>query len=153
MSKQQRRRPASSSPQRYQRTARLGELLREVIAEELERIDDERLVLVAITSIDVDPELNRGIVFFDALAGASADDEVIAAFNSHRIRLQGAIGSQIRARKTPILEFRPDEVLRGAARIEQILRENPIPERPVDPNVDVIEASSKVTDVGADGAP
>jgi ribosome-binding factor A len=32
----------------------LGETLREVIADELVRIDDERLALVTITAIDVD---------------------------------------------------------------------------------------------------
>jgi len=38
-----RRRPASPSTHRYPRTARLNESLREVIADELTRIDDERL--------------------------------------------------------------------------------------------------------------
>lgn len=83
------RRRASSAPRQYQRSARLGELLREVVAEELERIGDERLELVAITSIDVDQELNRAIVFYDALRGAEADAEVLEAFSQHRVRLQG----------------------------------------------------------------
>ena len=51
------------------RTVRLGELLREVLAEELERIDDPRLELVSITNVEVDAELNRAIVSFDSLAG------------------------------------------------------------------------------------
>ena len=38
------------------------------------RIDDERLTFVSITGIDVDPELNRAIVFFDSLAGEEGDD-------------------------------------------------------------------------------
>ena len=52
------------------------------------------------------------------------------ALGEHRIRLQAVIANQVRARKTPILEFRPDNVLRSAERIDQILRENPLPERP-----------------------
>lgn len=124
------RRPTSSAAHRYPRTARLGELLREVIADELERIGDERLELVAITSIDVDSELNRANVFYDAFRGEEVDAEVMEAFASHRIRLQGAIAKQIRARKTPILDFRPDMVLRSAEKIDRILRENPLPERP-----------------------
>jgi hypothetical protein len=35
----------------------------------------------------------------------------------------------VRAKKTPILSFRPDEVIRSAERIEKILRENPSPSR------------------------
>jgi ribosome-binding factor A len=36
--------------------------------------------------------------------------------------LQSAIAKQIRAKKTPILDFRPDEVIRAAERIDDILR-------------------------------
>ena len=122
----------TSSPRQYQRSARLGELLREVIAEDLERIGDERLELVAITSIDVDQELNRAIVLYDSLRGPDSDAEVLEAFGQHRVRLQSSIARQIHARKTPVLEFRPDDVLRSAQRIEEILRDNPLPERPVD---------------------
>jgi len=48
--------------------------LREIIADELVRIDDDRLALVTITGIDVDDELNRAHVFFDSLAGEDGDD-------------------------------------------------------------------------------
>ena len=41
---------------RYPRTARVNELVREVVAEELERIDDERLELVTVTGVDVEPD-------------------------------------------------------------------------------------------------
>ena len=43
-----------SSGHKYPRSARLNEILREVIADELVRIDDERLELVTITGVDVD---------------------------------------------------------------------------------------------------
>jgi ribosome-binding factor A len=39
------------------------------------------------------------------------------------VRLQSAVGRQLHARKTPILEFRPDDVLRSAERIDSILRD------------------------------
>lgn len=102
--------------------ARTIETLREIIAEELVRIDDERLTFVTVTTIDVDAELNRGVVFFDSLDGPERDDEIVAALDELRPRLQSAIARQIRARKTPVLVFRPDEVLRSAERIDDILR-------------------------------
>jgi ribosome-binding factor A len=111
----------------------LNELLREVIADELERIDDERLQMVTITSVDVDSDLNRAIVSFDALDGEASDAPVLEALASLRVRLQKAIGSQITARKTPILEFRPDDVIRSAARIEDILRSLPPVREQVEP--------------------
>ncbi|MEY4010300.1 MAG: ribosome-binding factor [Actinomycetota bacterium] len=116
---------------RYPRTARLSESLREVIADELIRIDDERLSLVAITSIDVDPEMNRAIVFYDSLAGEEGDEEIGEALAEHRVRIQASVGRQVRAKKTPILSFRPDVSLRAAERIEEILhREGTLPVRP-----------------------
>jgi ribosome-binding factor A len=102
----------------------VGETLREIIAEELVRIDDERLEFVTVTSIDVDNELNRAHVFYDSLAGEDGDEEIIAALGEHRARLQSSIGRQIRAKKTPILDFQPDNALRSAERIDDILRED-----------------------------
>lgn len=109
---------------KYPRSARVGETLREIIAEELVRIDDERLELVTVTGIEVDDELNRAHVYFDSLAGADADAVIVEALSRHRVRLQAAIANQIRAKKTPILDFRPDVALRSAERIDDILRED-----------------------------
>jgi ribosome-binding factor A len=128
------RRPSTSSTHRYPRTARLNESLREVLAEELVKIDDERLDLVTITAIDVDSEMNRATVFFDSLDGESGDEAILEALNAHRKRLQGSIGRQVRAKKTPILTFRPDEVIRAAEHIETILaKQDTLPSRPPDP--------------------
>jgi ribosome-binding factor A len=107
---------------KYPRGARVGATLREIIADELVRIDDDHLAFVSVTDIDVDPELNRAIVFFDSLDGEAGDAAIIEAFSHHRIRLQSAIARQIRAKKTPILDFRPDLVIRSAERIDEILR-------------------------------
>jgi ribosome-binding factor A len=46
-------------------------------------------------------------VFFDSLADEDGDEEILEAFAEHRIRLQSSIARQIRAKKTPILDFRP----------------------------------------------
>ena len=125
------RRRQAPSAHRYPRSARLAELLREVLAEELGRHDDERLELVTITNVDVHSEMNRAIVYFDSMSGASGDAEIIEALTSHRVRLQSAIGRQVRAKKTPILSFRPDETIRAAERIEQILHDGAtMPARP-----------------------
>lgn len=107
---------------KYPRSARLNETLRAVIADELVLIDDERLELVTITAIDVDNELNRANVFFDSLAGEDGDEEIIAVLEEHRRRIQASINRQIRAKKTPVLEFHPDQVIRSAERIDDILR-------------------------------
>jgi ribosome-binding factor A len=121
------RRAAAPTQHRYPRTARLNQSLREVIAEALTRIDDERLDMVTITSIDVDSEMNRAIVYFDSLLGEDGDADILAALAS----LQSSVGREVRAKKTPILSFRPDETIRAAERIERILHDKAtMPERP-----------------------
>ena len=116
------KRNTRSNTPKYSRSARVSTTLQEIIADELVRIDDERLTFVTVTGIDVDPELNRAIVFFDSLAGDEGDAEILEAFADHRVRLQASIARQIRAKKTPILDFRPDMVIRSAARIDDILK-------------------------------
>jgi ribosome-binding factor A len=102
----------------------VSETLREIIADELVRIDDERLAFVTITSVDVDNELNRAHVYFDSLDGEDGDDEIQERLGHHRARLQSSIARQIRTKKTPVLDFRPDVALRSAERIDDILRED-----------------------------
>jgi len=99
-------------------------VLREIIGDELTRIDDERLEFVTVTSVDVDAEMNRAIVYYDSLAGIEGDEEIQAVLGEYRPRMQASINRQMHARKTPILSFKPDEVIRAAERIEQVLREN-----------------------------
>ena len=107
---------------RYPRSARVGQTLREIIADDLVRIGDERLEFVTITPIAVDDELNRAHVMFDSLAGEEGDAAIIEALEEHRVRLQSSIARQIRAKKTPVLDFRPDDVIRSAERSDEILR-------------------------------
>ncbi len=123
-----------------------------MLADELVRIDDERLTFVTVTRVDVDPEMNRAIVYFDSLSGEDGDGVILEAFSDHRIRLQGSIGKQVRAKKTPILSFRPDEVIRSAERIDRILHEDPLRGHDVvvnEENYDPRKLSSHI-DPGAD---
>jgi ribosome-binding factor A len=123
MTRSRRVRRPGPAPYQVSRTARLNQVLREIVAEELERIDDERLEHVHLTAVDVDADLNRAIVYYDSLAGEQGDAAVLEAFAARRVRLQAAVGRELHARKTPVLEFRPDDVLRSAERIDQILRD------------------------------
>ena len=104
--------------------ARVNELVREILAEELERIDDERLVMVTVTHVRVDPDLSRALVEFSSLG--EGEDEAAEALAEHRVRLQGAIGRQARLKRTPELRFEVDTVIEYGARIEELLRERPI---------------------------
>lgn len=106
----------------YPRTARLNELCREIIADELERVDDDRLELVTVTHVRVDPDLRRALVEFSSLG--EAEDEAADALAEHRHRLQAAIGRQTTMKRTPELRFEKDQAIEYGARIEELLAEN-----------------------------
>lgn len=123
MTKRTRSRTRSHTTARdYPRTARLNQLFQEILAEELEKVDDERLELVTIMSVDCEADLRHATVYVDTLGGEDDDEQVLAALADHRHRLQGAIGRQARIKRTPELLFKPDDVGRGAARLEEVLR-------------------------------
>lgn len=113
-----------SAPRQFSRTDRVGELVREIVASELERIGDERLELVTITAVNVDASLERAEVFYSALQAEEEgrSEEVAEALAERRWAVQQVVNRQVRARRTPQIAFRPDTVLTSALRIEEILR-------------------------------
>lgn len=122
-----RRRTAAArrAPRQYSRTDRLGELVREVVATELERIGDERLDLVTITDARVDGSLEHADVFYSCLQAEEDGrlDEVADALEDQRWKVQQVVNREVRARKTPQISFRHDDVLRSALRVDEILRD------------------------------
>lgn len=106
----------------YPRTARLNSLVQEIVASELERIDDDRLMHVVVTNVVVDGDLSRAAVYYDHSGDDDADDEIQEAFAELRVRLQAAVGKQAHIRRTPELRFESDGVIRDARRIEDVLR-------------------------------
>lgn len=114
---------SSGTARDYPRTARLNQLLQEIVAEEVERLDDDRLGFLTIVGVEIEPDLRRAVVWYTALDSDGGDAELVEALADHRTRIQGAIGRQARMKRTPELTFRPDAVIRQAERVEQILRD------------------------------
>jgi len=112
-----------NTTRRYPRTARLNTLVHQIVAEELERIDDERLELVTITSVVVDGDLSRAVAYYDHSHGEESDEAVQEALDELRPRVQREVGRQATIKRTPELRFEPDGVLREALRIDDVLRE------------------------------
>lgn len=116
-------RPKRGGARQYPRTARLNELLREILAGELEKIDDDRLELLSITAVDIDGDLRQAMVFYDSLQGEEGDEEILEALGEVKWRLKGAIARQARIKRTPELTFAPDAAVRSGSRIEELLAE------------------------------
>ena len=106
----------------YPRTARLNELLHQILADAIERLDDPRLDLVTVMSVEVEPDLRHAVVYVDTPLSEASDDDMIAALDANRIALQASIAREARVKRTPTLTFRPDQVERSASRVEDVLR-------------------------------
>ena len=106
---------------RYSRIDRVNHAVQEVLADELELIDDDRLELVTVTGVRVVRDLSQAVVWFSSLAlGDPAS--AAATLAGHRPRLQAAIARQLRLRRTPELSFVPDPAIAAGSRVEEILR-------------------------------
>ncbi|MFV0258172.1 MAG: 30S ribosome-binding factor RbfA [Acidimicrobiales bacterium] len=118
-----RRKSRPSTNRQYPRTARLNALIHEIVADELGRVDDDRLGLLTVTGVEVDPELDRAQVFLSALdADPEADEEILEILaEDYRKPLQAAIARSARLRKTPEVVFAFDPAIRSGARIDEIL--------------------------------
>lgn len=112
-------RRGSGHTRRYPRTARLNEVLREILAEALEVTVDEdaRLELITITGVVCDPDLRRATVYFSGRSDGAEE-----ALKEQRVYLQAEIGRQTRLKRTPQLSFVADPGVSSGWRIEQVLK-------------------------------
>jgi ribosome-binding factor A len=115
----QRQGPAWPTQRHYPRIARVNELLREVLAEEIELVaaTDNRLELVTVTAVECEPDLRHAKVLL-----ASLPDAALAALGEARPRLQKAVARQAKLRRTPQLSFATDPAIAAGAKVEEILR-------------------------------
>ncbi len=111
---------------RYPRSARVNQVLHEVLADELERLSDrdERLALLTVTDVLCDADLRHAVVLL-----ASLTDDEAHALAEVRVRLQAAVSRQVRLKRTPQLRFAADPAVATGQRIEDLLRQLG-PERP-----------------------
>src|SRR5438093_12210739 len=105
---------------RYERTVRVNEVVREVLADELERLAAPRLGLITVTGVEVTPDLRQATVYYSVLRASAPDEtpeETADVLRSLAIHLQGAIGRQVRMKYTPHLLFREDPAITTGERV------------------------------------
>ena len=102
---------------RYPRTRRVNQVLREVVADALERLTDESGVLLTVTDVTVEPDLRQATVWFSSLPEASR-----TLLEENRVALQEAVARQTVMKRTPRLRFDVDPGIQHGAAVEDILR-------------------------------
>jgi ribosome-binding factor A len=102
----------------YPRALRVNQVLRQVLAEELERLADaDEVPMMTVTSVEVAPDMRTAVVFL-----ASMPEETQLVLEEHRSHLQHLIGTQMTMKRTPRLSFRADPAIAAGSRVEELLR-------------------------------
>ncbi len=116
--------PASKEPS--QRQLRVGEQLRHIIAETMQRghFHDAALVdagRITVTEVRVSPDLKHARAYVMALGGEDMES-VLPALNAEAHIFQKEINRQSSLKFTPKIHFARDETFDQAEKIENLLR-------------------------------
>jgi ribosome-binding factor A len=117
-----------TSPRKFPRTARVNEVMLEVLADGLERMSDPRLELVTFTGVKVTRDLAYATVYYSTLGATTAGapesfaENAASALKKAAPHLRSLIGRQMRIRQVPSLTFEVDPGIVAGQRIDEILR-------------------------------
>jgi ribosome-binding factor A len=110
------------APRQYPRAARVNEVVREALAEELERMSDPRLGFVTLTGVEVSPDIRYADVYYSAFGTHEEQTESSHALRSASPRLRAVLGKQVRLKFVPELRFHEDPAVAQGRRIEEVIR-------------------------------
>ena len=107
------------------RPDRVGEQIRDELSTLLTRgaVHDPGIGFITLTRVKVSPDLQVARVMYTSLGDDKARKETAKALTRATPFLRRQIGSRVRLRRVPELEFRFDESIEQQDRLEQILRD------------------------------
>lgn len=105
----------------YKRSKRVGDLLREQVAEIIQyKLKDPRMGFITVTGVDMTDDLKIAFVYISVL---KEEDKQISLeiLNSAKSFIRTELGRRIRIKTIPTLEFRIDTSIAYGSRIEELL--------------------------------
>jgi len=137
------------------RPDRVGEQIRDELSALLTRgaVHDPGIGFITLTRVKVSPDLQVARVFYTSLGDEQARRETAKALARATPFLRRQIGSVLRLRRVPELDFRFDESIANQDRIEQILRDlhHEDAQRGADPEPTAGGTAADTTSAGAAG--
>ncbi len=103
----------------YPRSARINQILREVISEEIVRLGDidDRCGLLTVTGVETTEDLRQAKVYLHSIS-----DEAREALDERRVQIQASVNAQTRMKRTPKLTFLADPAIATGEGVERIIR-------------------------------
>jgi ribosome-binding factor A len=107
-----------------ERMRRVDEAMREVLSDVLgHELKDPRVGFVTVTDVKTSPDLRHARVYVSVLGDADAVAASLEGLASAHGFLQGRIGSELRLKHTPTLQFVHDDTAARAQRLERLISE------------------------------
>ena len=115
-----------NNPDKSVRTLRVGEQVRHVLSEVLQRGDvhDETLAshMVSITEVRMSPDLRHATVFVKPLLGKD-EEAVLKALRTNTAYLQREVAHRVKMKYAAKLKFLSDESFDEGSHIDKLLRD------------------------------
>lgn len=115
----------TDQPEKSVRTLRVGEQVRHILSEILQRGDvhDDVLAshMVSITEVRMSPDLRHATVFVKPLLGKD-EEKVLKALRTNTAYLQREVATRVKMKYAARLKFLADESFDEGSHIEQLLR-------------------------------
>ena len=106
------------------RMRRVNEAVREVLSVAITSdLKDPRIGFVTVTSVDTSPDLRHAHVYVSVLGDDAQRADSLAGLESAHGYLQGRVAGELRLKHTPQLDFRYDDTVERAQRLQQLLRD------------------------------
>ena len=107
-----------------ERMRRVDEAMREVLSDVLTHdLKDPRVGFVTVTDVKTSPDLRHARVYVSVLGDPEAVEASLEGLRSAHGYLQGRVGSELRLKNTPALQFVHDDTAERAQRLERILKD------------------------------
>ncbi|TAN42180.1 MAG: 30S ribosome-binding factor RbfA [Nitrospirae bacterium] len=107
----------------YKRSQRVGDLIREEIAEIImNKLKDPRIGFVTVTGVDLSPDMKSARIFVSILK-EEEQGHSLEALNSSRAFMRSILGKRLRMKYIPHLDFKLDESINYGFKIDKILKD------------------------------
>jgi ribosome-binding factor A len=121
----------------YKRSARVGDLIREEIADIImNKIKHKTLGFITVTGAKVSDDLRNATVYVSVLKDEEAD-KTLRKLNSSASFIKGELGRRLKMKYVPDLTFRIDESIQYGRKIDRLLDEVKSERRPLDDDEDL----------------
>jgi ribosome-binding factor A len=113
----------SSRTHQFPRSARLNAVLQQVIAETIEKINDEELGFLTVKSVSLTKDMRAARVDYHVFGNDAQQEKSALLLETYKPMIMAAISKQTNLKFTPKLHFEVDESIEMAAKIDEVLKE------------------------------